>query len=165
MNPVTEEELKAHQEQRQGKRVTAEDLEGNIKKVDYYLHPESQLTICVITLLNGFTVTGESACADPAMFKQDVGERLALAAAKNKIWPLMGYALKQELFLLGSDFKTRLVNELNELTDKLNKLSAFVHGNVQFARLDPKEQGDLQFQLDIMTQYQLVLNRRIKRHI
>lgn len=59
--------------------------------------PLSLLTFCVIILRNGFTVTGESACASPENFDAEVGRKIALENAKQKIWPLMGYALKQQL--------------------------------------------------------------------
>ena len=55
------------------------------------------LTFCVLVLRNGFTVTGESACASPENFDAEVGEKIARQNAVNKIWPLMGYALKCEL--------------------------------------------------------------------
>lgn len=55
------------------------------------------LTFCVLVLRNGFTVTGESACASPENFDAEIGRKVALENAKQKIWPLMGYALKQEL--------------------------------------------------------------------
>lgn len=55
------------------------------------------LTFCVLVLRNGFTVTGESACASPENFDADVGRKIARANAINKMWPLMGYHLKCEL--------------------------------------------------------------------
>jgi hypothetical protein len=55
------------------------------------------LTFCVLVLRNGFTVTGESACASPENFDADIGRNIARANAEQKIWPLMGYALKQKL--------------------------------------------------------------------
>ena len=59
--------------------------------------PLSLLTFCVLVLQNGFTVTGESACASPENFDAEVGRKVARANAVNKIWPLMGYALKQTI--------------------------------------------------------------------
>lgn len=56
------------------------------------------LTVCVITLVNGFTVTGESACASPENYNQEIGEKIAFGNAREKIWPLEGYLLKQKLF-------------------------------------------------------------------
>lgn len=55
------------------------------------------LTICVLVLKNGFTVTGESACASPENFNAELGHKIARANALNKIWPLEGYLLKQQL--------------------------------------------------------------------
>ena len=55
------------------------------------------LTFCVLVLKNGFTVTGESACASPENFDAEVGRKIARANAVNKVWPLMGYALKEQL--------------------------------------------------------------------
>lgn len=55
------------------------------------------LTFCVLVLKNGFTVTGESACASPENFNTEIGCKVARENAINKVWPLMGYALKQKL--------------------------------------------------------------------
>lgn len=55
------------------------------------------LTFCVLVLRNGFTVTGESACASPENFDAELGRKIARANAVNKMWPLMGYELKAKL--------------------------------------------------------------------
>lgn len=55
------------------------------------------LTICVLVLKNGFTVTGESACASPENFNFEIGAKIARDNAKQKIWALEGYLLKQRL--------------------------------------------------------------------
>ena len=55
------------------------------------------LTFCVIVLRNGFTVTGESACASPENFDAALGCKIARQNAVQKIWPLMGYTLKERL--------------------------------------------------------------------
>ena len=55
------------------------------------------LTFCVIVLRNGFTVTGESACASPENFDPEIGRKIARDNAINKIWPLMGYELRTKL--------------------------------------------------------------------
>ena len=59
--------------------------------------PLRLLTFCVLVLRNGFTVTGESACASPENFDPEIGRRVARENAKQKIWPLMGYELKTKL--------------------------------------------------------------------
>lgn len=64
----------------------------------YDTHPTlGLLTFCVLVLKNGFTVTGESACASPENFDAEIGRKIARQNAEQKIWPLMGYALKQRL--------------------------------------------------------------------
>lgn len=57
----------------------------------------SRLTICVLVLRNGFTVTGENACASPENFNAEIGRRIARENAVAKVWPLMGYQLRQRL--------------------------------------------------------------------
>lgn len=57
----------------------------------------SLLTFCVLVLKNGFTVTGESACASPENFDAELGRKIARQNAINKIWPLEGYMLKERL--------------------------------------------------------------------
>lgn len=55
------------------------------------------LTFCVLVLKNGFTVTGESACASPENFNAEIGRKIARENAVEKIWLLEGYLLKQRL--------------------------------------------------------------------
>ena len=55
------------------------------------------LTFCVLVLRNGFTVTGESACASPENFDAEIGRKIARQNAVAKIWPLMGYELRSQL--------------------------------------------------------------------
>ena len=88
-------------------RITPEDIEANIADEEYFTAGEAAcrkahdpmhlLTFCVLVLRNGFTVTGESACASPSNFDPEIGRKIARQNAVQKIWPLMGYALKQRL--------------------------------------------------------------------
>jgi hypothetical protein len=52
-------------------------------------------------LRNGFAVTGESACASPENFDAEVGRKIARENAVQKIWPLLGFALKERLHAEG----------------------------------------------------------------
>lgn len=62
------------------------------------MHGELRLlTFCVLVLRNGFTVTGESACASPENYNAEIGRRIARENAVAKIWPLLGFALKEKL--------------------------------------------------------------------
>lgn len=100
-------------------RVTPSDLKQNIVDEFYFTAAQAiqaetgipansidmpqgvkLLTFCVLVLRNGFTVTGESACASPENFDAELGRKIARENAVNKVWPLMGYALKEQLHIL-----------------------------------------------------------------
>ena len=68
-------------------------------------YPLSLLTFCVLVLENGFTVTGESACASPENFNEEIGKKIAYENARNKIWQLEGYLLKEKLYQAQLDSK------------------------------------------------------------
>jgi hypothetical protein len=89
-------------------RVTPQDIEANIAAEYCFTAAQATqgcpqheslglLTLCVIVLKNGFTVTGESACASPENFNAEIGQKIARENAKQKMWPLMGYALRERL--------------------------------------------------------------------
>jgi hypothetical protein len=77
-------------------RVTIDAIMAKIKKTDYLRH--GLTTFCVITLENGFTVTGTSACVSAANYNQGIGEKIAYENAFDEIWPLEGYLLREQLF-------------------------------------------------------------------
>ena len=98
-------------------RITPADIEANIESEHYFTaadgqmgatgddsssvfptdHPLSLLTFCVLVLRNGFSVTGESACASPENFDSEIGRKIARQNAVQNIWPLMGYELRSKL--------------------------------------------------------------------
>ena len=74
-----------------------DDIDAKI--VDRAFHRlTDRLRLCVLTLQNGFTVTGESACASPKNYRQDIGEKFAFENAREKVWLLEGYLLRQRMF-------------------------------------------------------------------
>lgn len=80
----------------QAPRITQDHLESIIAKKEFHRLSET-LTVCVLTLRNGFTVTGESACVSPANYDKTIGENVAYQNAFDKLWQLEGYALKNKL--------------------------------------------------------------------
>lgn len=76
-------------------RITSDIIDSLIKEKSFH-KLTSKLTVCVITLQNGFELTGESSCVSPANYKQ-IGEDIAFTNARDKIRTLAGYALKQKL--------------------------------------------------------------------
>lgn len=118
MNEQTiEQEIQA--KDKTAPRITPADIEANIDGEYYFtaeqgvqaamldqdeltrltgMHAELRvLTFCVLHLKNGFTVTGESACASIENFDPDIGRKIARQNAVQKIWPLMGYELRSKL--------------------------------------------------------------------
>ena len=78
-------------------RLTPELIDSKIVKKAFAVFEDTCLTVCCLTLENGFTVTGESACASPENFDSAIGEKVAFAQARDKIWMLEGYLLKEKL--------------------------------------------------------------------
>ena len=78
-------------------RLTPQLIDESIVGEQYHVFEGSQTTIACLTLKNGFTVTGESACASPENFNAEIGQKIARENARNKIWQLEGYLLKQKL--------------------------------------------------------------------
>jgi len=78
-------------------RLTPELINDVIIADDYHVFENTCLTVCCLTLKNGFNVTGESACVSPENFDAELGKKIARENAKNKIWMLEGYLLKERL--------------------------------------------------------------------
>jgi len=78
-------------------RLTPSLIDGKIKEESFHRLTDV-LTVCVLTLENGFTVTGESACASPENYNEEIGNKIAKDNAREKIWVLEGYLLKQKLY-------------------------------------------------------------------
>lgn len=84
---------------RTGRRVTKAVIDQRIAeaKVDYHRFPGTNCVVCVITLANGWSLVGHSACVDPANFDEALGQRIAREKAINELWALEGYALATEV--------------------------------------------------------------------
>lgn len=78
-------------------RLNPQYIDSCIIGEDYHVFPGTTLTVCCLTLKNGFNVTGESAAASAENFDKEIGEKIAKANARNKIWALEGYMLKERL--------------------------------------------------------------------
>ena len=80
-------------------RITPADIDAQIVSESFYVFAGTTLTICALTLRNGFHVTGESAAASPENFDQQIVRKIARENARAKIWALEGYALRSRLSL------------------------------------------------------------------
>ncbi len=77
-------------------RLTPTDIDATIDREEYHVF-DSIMTVCVLTLKNGYKVTGESACASPENFDQEIGRTISRKNARDKIWALEGYLLRSKL--------------------------------------------------------------------
>lgn len=82
-------------------RLNPQHIDDTIVKVEFFKLTDV-LTVCVLTLRNGFIVTGESACVSPENYNQEIVEKIAKENARDKIWLLEGYLLKQKLYEKGN---------------------------------------------------------------
>lgn len=96
---LSDADLETLMKARPGERVTKEGMEDRIASVDYLVLPNTTVTICSITLDNGYSVRGESACVDPANFNEEIGQRYAYDNAFKKLWPLFGFLLTERRFI------------------------------------------------------------------
>ena len=78
-------------------RVSPDDLDAVITGEMYHVFPVTTLTVCCLVLRNGYAVTGESAAASPENFSEEIGRKIARAEARDKIWQLEGYLLRERL--------------------------------------------------------------------
>ena len=79
-------------------RLRPADIDDVIVGENYYVFPNTTFTVCLLTLKNGFNVSGESAAASIENFDVEIGRKIAKDNARNKIWALEGYLLKQKIF-------------------------------------------------------------------
>ena len=97
----SEQELEAEIQEKglTAPRLTPDAIDSKIRVEHYHVFSGTQTTVCCLELTNGFTVVGESACASPENFDEGIGRKIARENARDKIWALEGYLLKDTLYL------------------------------------------------------------------
>lgn len=143
-------------------RLTPALIDAAIKDKDFHVFENSCLTVCCLTLQNGFTVTGESACASPENFDAEIGEKIAFENARNKIWALEGYLLKEKLYRQPATAKDRVQVEFIELSGRLSSLNTFIETDA-FNELSGESKELLLSQSKLMMDYVDVLCKRIEK--
>lgn len=79
-------------------RLSPSMIDAAIVGEDYHVFPGTTMTVCALKLRNGYVVLGESAAASPTNFDTAIGRKIARDNARNKIWALEGYLLRNQLF-------------------------------------------------------------------
>jgi hypothetical protein len=79
-------------------RLTPSHIDSCIKSVEYWVVPNTTSTVCAMILQNNFVVIGKSAAASMANFDQEIGRKIVYDDAREQIWALEGYLLKDKLY-------------------------------------------------------------------
>lgn len=95
MELVTNEKLDELLAASPAPRVTKDAIESRIKTKEF-TRLGGTVTLCSITLDNGYSVRGESACVNPENYNQMIGEKIAYDNAFTKLWPLYGFLLAED---------------------------------------------------------------------
>lgn len=89
---------KQHADELVGDRVTPEMITAAILGHDFHVLPGTNITVCTIKLRNGYRVLGYNyGDIDPERHDRKRGEQAAYEMAREKIWELEGYALRERL--------------------------------------------------------------------
>jgi len=115
-------------------RITPAILDSLILATDYHVPSGTTLTLCTLILNNGFTVVGKAACADPKNFDKSLGRKIAYDNARNEIWALAGYELKQRLhdYQYQANFSTpsRTTDTIAQLCHEVNRVWCSMNGDL-----------------------------------
>jgi len=79
-------------------RLSPDLIDDVITSEEYHVFQGSCLTVCCLTLKNGFTVTGESACASPENYDNEIGEKIARQNARIKIMRAIRFGLWRGIY-------------------------------------------------------------------
>lgn len=151
-------------------KVTIEQVNASIKGETYTVLPDGRTTICQLTLDNGFTVSGHSACANKENFNKEDGEKYSREAAVSQIWQFLAFRMLdgQMAHKLSTkpNFRDRLSQEREDLHDRVVKLREFLNALPAYVGLNPEispvQKKALQEQYGHMKNYLLVLDQRIQ---
>lgn len=82
-------------------RVTIEQVNAAIIDESYTVLPDGRTTVCQLTLDNGFTVEGTSACVSKENFNAELGNKYSRERAIGEAWKMLGFRLADQLKAAG----------------------------------------------------------------
>lgn len=154
-----------------GDKITFEDVDNFSVKVESKLIG-TKTTNTTITCLTGYEVHGQSSCVNADNYDNVIGESFAKPKAQDGIWDGLGFVLQWGKYGLTGFAKDeskipphvqRMIAEHNELDEKIVKLKNFINHNIMFDKLNEDAQYDMIKQLESMTEYDSILQRRIMK--
>ena len=143
--------------------VTQEQVNENMQAVSIQTLEDfgKKITHVSVRMKNGFVLTEDSICVDPANYDENIGKDVCLGRIENKVWFLLGYALQDKVANTPKDYKERMVVEFKELADRTEKLKKFFHSET-FNDLPAEKRELMERQYKAMCEYQDVLGERIE---
>ena len=78
-------------------RLTPSHIDSVIVGAQFWRPEDTTLTVCAMQLTNGTIVVGESACVSRLNFDAEIGKNIAYENARQKVWALEGYLLREKL--------------------------------------------------------------------
>jgi len=79
-------------------RLTPKDIDNAIEYPEYWVVPNTTTTVCALVLKNGYVVVGKSASISMENFDAELGKKIAFDNAREQIWALAGFAIKQKQY-------------------------------------------------------------------
>jgi len=78
-----------------GPRITPDLIDSMISE-ELYLQPNgTTMTLCLMTLTNGYIVTGESSALSSVNFSREMGQKIARDKARNKVGDYAAFLAKE----------------------------------------------------------------------
>lgn len=93
--------------------VTQEQVNENMQDVSVKTIEEfgKKITHVTVRMKNGFLLTEDSICVDPANYDEEIGKKIALSRIEDKVWLLLGYALQDKVSGTPNNISTGLKDD------------------------------------------------------
>lgn len=144
--------------------VTKEEVMENMRDVicNTAIEFDKPVTYVTVRMKNGFTLRESTTCVDPANYDEEIGKQICLEKIKDKIWFLLGYALQDKMYKeTNSTFKNRMIEEYNQLGDKLGKLNTTLNKDGFKEKVGETQYNMMCLQYRAMTEYWNILKNRM----
>ena len=144
--------------------VTKEEVMENMRDVicNTAIEFDKPVTYVTVRMKNKFTLRESTTCVDPANYNEEIGKQICLEKIEDKIWFLLGYALQDKMYKeTNSTFESRMIEEYNQLGDKLSKLNTALNKNGFKEKVGEKQYNMMCLQYKAMTEYWNILRDRM----
>lgn len=146
-------------------KVTIEEVKANMQDIicSTAIEFDKPVTYVTVRMKNGFTIRENTTCVDPANYDEEIGKQICLEKIEDKIWFLLGYALQDKVYKeANSTFESRMIEEYNQLKDRLSKLDIALNREGFKEKVGEKQHYLMVAQHKLMSEYCDVLRIRME---